>query len=178
MNHKTLCRWCILSLLIISAKVVQADPLDFVKDHYSEKMKGPYFPDQELLLDIFGTYSLTEDGRYNDGAGGGAGLEFFLTKYLGVGGEAYWWDGDNVIHTFSGDVYLRYPIESIRFAPYILAGGSWHVDGFNQFSAHAGLGFDWRLGKGAGLFADGRFVLTERENDYGLFRFGVRFAVW
>src|ERR1051325_7949376 len=106
MNYKTLATLCALSLSLTYAKVAAADPLDFVKEHYAERMNGPWFPDHEWLLDVFGTYALTQDGEYNDGFGGGAGLQYFMTRYFGVGAEAFWWNSDNVIHTFSGDEFL------------------------------------------------------------------------
>src|SRR5215831_15848572 len=57
--------------------------------------RGPLFSDKELSLDLFGSY-IAPEGKFKDlfktnirhgDWGGGVGLNYFLTKYLGIGGD-------------------------------------------------------------------------------------------
>src|SRR5690606_33305629 len=103
--------------------------------------------------------------------GGGIGVNYFFTRNIGVGVDGTWIyadenaaasdnDGDNTIfHNFSGSVIVRFPIDEICLAPYLFAGGGFHVDGDQWASAHAGVGLEYRIVPNkVGLFTDARFT--------------------
>jgi hypothetical protein len=105
--------------------------------------------------------------------GGGAGIQlnrFFAVRGTfdyardkgDVGSAAF--AGERLKHYFyGGDVQLRYPTLS-GFAPYLLAGaGAITVDGrniptlgrFTRFAGKAGLGVEYSMPSGVGLFVQG-----------------------
>src|SRR5580658_7448688 len=44
------------------------------------------FPSDQLNLDLFGTYATRDKyGNSERGGGGGVGLDYFFTRYLGIG---------------------------------------------------------------------------------------------
>jgi len=142
--------------------------------------KSILFAENETSVDIFGTYADTDRGRYRDGFGGGVGVEHFFTKYLGIGLEGYWWGGDgpsrDVISSVSGSVIGRYPIESLHLAPYVFAGGGGHFANQDNASLHAGGGLEYRFNPNWGVFADGRHVWVDGQNDFNLVRTGVKYV--
>jgi opacity protein-like surface antigen len=105
--------------------------------------------------------------------GGGAGIQ--LNRFVAVRGTFDYgrdkgdvgstaFAGERLKHYFyGGDVQLRYPTLS-GFAPYLLAGaGAVTVDGrniptlgrFTRFAGKAGLGVEYNLPSGLGLFVQG-----------------------
>jgi opacity protein-like surface antigen len=105
--------------------------------------------------------------------GGGAGIQ--LNRFVAIRGEFDYgrdkgdvgstaFAGERLKHYFyGGDVQLRYPTLS-GFAPYVLAGaGAVTVDGrdiptlgrFTRFAGKAGLGVEYGLPSGLGLFVQG-----------------------
>ena len=136
-----------------------------------------FFDEREWSFDLFGTYAATESGLYDDGFGGGVGVNYFFTRYLGVGIDGYWWDGSpaGVVSSISGSLIGRLPMDELHLAPYVFAGGGGHFNSVDQASGHAGLGLEYRFTPNFALFSDGRYVFTDETNDFGLIRFGVRF---
>lgn len=139
-----------------------------------------YFRANETSVDLFGSFSAANgNGLYRDGFGGGLGVNHFFTKYLGLGLDGYWWDGDRtgeVISSLSASAIFRYPIDKINLAPYVFAGVGGHLASTEQVSGHGGIGLEYRFTRNVGVFADGRYVLTDETNDFGLTRVGVRYA--
>ncbi len=191
----------ILMSLLLSAAVIlplQADSTPQVKartedpkkivDHrdYSKELKSSYlevekdlFRSNELSFDVFGLYATTlKPGLYNDDFGGGLGVNYFFTKYIGVGLDGYAWDGskDDVVYAVSGNLIFRYPIEEMHLAPYAFIGPGGHFGPTTQVSGQAGAGVEFRFTEHVGMFADARYVLTDKTNDYLLPRVGLRFA--
>jgi hypothetical protein len=142
-----------------------------------------YFRSQEWSVDLFGTYTAPENGKINDGWGGGGGINYFFTKYFGLGVEGGAFDGGSTADTVTyADAMLiaRYPIDAwgMHLAPYVFGGGGWHwgsadIDGAIGF---AGLGAEYRFTPHIGVFIDGRYVWGDSSNDYGLARVGIRYA--
>lgn len=137
------------------------------------------FRDTELQLDLFGT-----GGFYNQGApgwGGGAAVNFFFLKYLGIGVEQSLAARNDASEwgTF-GNVFLRYPICSWNIAPYAVAGlGA--VYGSNNDAVLAGTvgaGLEYRVTDNIGIFADARWLYNTSVNQDGavLARTGLRFS--
>lgn len=138
------------------------------------------FNGNEWSLDVFGLYAVeAKEGTYDDGFGAGVGVNYFFNRYFGLGLEGYGWKGDGLIRSVSGNILVRYPIEAWHMAPYFIGGiggnfGADHTD--DQINASAGLGLEVRFSEHWGVIADGRYVVTDESNDYGLARLGVRFT--
>jgi hypothetical protein len=139
----------------------------------------------ELSLDAFGMGSIgqrtirhltgrsvVDDGR----VGAGAGVNYFFTRHLGFGWEAY---SQNTRGTFvdNGSMNLigRLPLGESGFAPYALGGGGYQFD-VKQGIAQAGGGIEFRFNEHVGIFVDARYVWAEKTDNFGVGRFGVRWA--
>jgi hypothetical protein len=142
------------------------------------------FQAHELNFDLFGTVSLGQetiehlsDNRVQDDGrlGLGLGLTYFPTRMLGIGGDAY---TENTQHSFvdnaSGNLILRFPIESAHLAPYIYGGGGRQFDPSEEWFAQAGAGLELRIIRNFGIFADARYVFLDRFDDFGVGRLGLR----
>jgi Outer membrane protein beta-barrel domain len=182
----------------------------------SKEVVTPPAPIQDLYranewqLDLFGAYAPAgRDGNrfLGDHAwGGGAGVNYFFTKYFGLGLEGDILSGTGQEH--SGDVsgqfalngLVRYPIGNTGFAPYVFAGIGGFVPGEGSdffdtvtngvsrkirnsnrddilLEGHWGGGLEYRFTRHIGVFADGRYeVVDKSKNNFGLIRTGVRFA--
>lgn len=95
--------------------------------------------------------------------GGGVGVNYFMTRYLGLGLDnavsGYGWPGSiRTIDHLMADLLFRYPIESWHLAPYSMigGGGSWTFNSQGYFNI--GLGFDYRLTSHFALFSDCRWL--------------------
>jgi opacity protein-like surface antigen len=133
---------------------------------YKQPVTEPCFRDQELQLDVFGSFAnlpYGRDGRNNtgnfgrnanrDGGGGGIGINYFFMRYVGVGVDGDFDSNIDGIANYTGKLILRLPIEAGGFciAPYIFAGGG-----------------------GESLFDDGGFNRTTNRN----FRHQNTFGSW
>ena len=121
--------------------------------------------------------------RNNVGAlGGGLGLSYFLTKYIGIGidnslGGTVGGNGTSgVLDNLQGQIIGRYPIESWHLAPYAMVGGgaTWANAG-SQGNGNVGGGLEYRINRGLGLFGDYRWLYGNNGLSENLFRAGVRF---
>jgi hypothetical protein len=157
------------------------------------------FKAHEWQFDVFGQYSVGEAGRagvfHDHGWGGGVGINYFLTRNLGLGVDAAWLDvkedprfssnvvdGDSTaLHSFSGSVIWRFPIDHLCLAPYVYVGGGFQVDGKQWASAHGGAGLEYRIRPDHfGVFVDGRWTyLGDRQevNDINFFSARVGFRL-
>lgn len=151
------------------------------RDHTSD-----LFRENELTLDLFGSLSVSDDTIdnisgdriENDGRlGAGAGLNYFVTRNLGVGVDAY---TENTQHSFvdsaAANLILRFPIGESGFAPYVFAGGVRQFDRVRQWGVDAGGGLEFRFDRQFSLFADARYVFADKTDDYGVGRAGVRIS--
>jgi hypothetical protein len=129
---------------------------------------APLFAANERTLDLYGT--LTDDGHL----GVGVGANYFFTRFLGAGLETRVeeFDWPNQI---SGSVFFRYPVEKWRLAPYVYAGLGREFHDVPQWLYHIGIGADYRLKPGFGLFGDVRETFPGTSSDFAMWRFGVRF---
>ena len=144
-----------------------------------------YFKAQELQLDLFYSYNdgvRGGDHYFNDRNGGGVGVNYFFTRYLGAGVEGNWFEGgpnDAVLHQVSGSLIARLPIENCRLhvAPYVFVGGSEVWDGKQTSLLNAGAGAELRLTPRFGVFADWRYGFTMgSSNNIDTTRAGIRFT--
>jgi hypothetical protein len=140
----------------------------------------------ELSLDLFGGDTLGEHTidnlsgsriRHNSRLSAGLGLNYFITRYVGVAAEAY---TESTAHSFvddaSGSLIVRLPIGETGLAPYVFGGGGHKFDPVVATFGHAGAGLEYRFSKNIGIFVDGRWVWPDRAGDYFFGRAGVRIA--
>jgi hypothetical protein len=133
------------------------------------------FGDKELQLDVFYAYvdgnSSQHAGPIRDnGHGGGIGINYFFSRYIGIGAEGYWinaetntaqpgaTDDDKVFHNVNGMLIFRLPIDEACLAPYAFVGGGATLDGNNWAVGFTGIGLEYRaVPNKLGLFIDGRW---------------------
>jgi len=148
--------------------------------------QNKYYRCNELSLDGFGTASLGEYTidhlssdrvRQNTEFGAGAGVNYFITRNIGIGAEAY---SENTTGTFidnaSGNLILRLPLGQSGFAPYAFGGGGHQFDMAKLWFGQAGAGMEYRFTRHVGVFLDARMVWPNETKYYGVARLGMRFA--
>ena len=141
-----------------------------------DRESATLFNPNELSLDLFGTYA--DRNRFAapaDNFGGGLGLNYFLTRYIGVSADSYieeW----KLPYRVNGSLILRLPIDQIAMAPYVFGGGGREFKYLTQWTYHVGGGVEFRMNSHTGIFADGRRVFSDRSGvkDTALVRFGLR----
>ena len=146
----------------------------------------PCFVAGEIQFDIISIYvdpvgggdygDYYGDESLDDSAGGGLGLGYYFTEYVGVRAEAYWFDGGSAIHSITGSLVVRYPFQDSCVAPYVYGGGGGHFDSVNQGSGHLGAGIEMRFNPSFGLFADYRYTWTEETEDWRMYTLGLRWV--
>ena len=129
-------------------------------------------------MEAFGTYA-TRDRRgdnVNNG-GGGLGLTYFITRYIGVSADSYleeWkWP-----YRVNGSGILRLPVPN-RLSPvavYGFGGGGRQFKTVPQYTYHGGAGLEIKCCPQLGFFLDGREVFPDKTKDYTLVRAGVSFV--
>ncbi len=135
------------------------------------------FPPHELSLDLFGTYANRDRfGVERDRGGGGVGLNYFITRYVGNGADSYveeW----KAPYRVNGSLFLRYPMPA-GIAPYAFGGGGRELKYLVQWTYHAGGGLEFRINRYTGLFGDARRVFSDLSSslDYTLVRGGLRLS--
>jgi hypothetical protein len=159
----------ILQLIVLS--VFSAAPLAFAgqeivsgKETKETVVEEPLFKDREFQLGDYALYSVgngpTHVGLFRNHAWGEGGeANFYFTRYLGIGAE---YSGSYAVESpdtnrgrFSnhqvdldhvgGNLFFRWPIESLHLAPYVYLGGGEDFGDRKWASAHAGLGFEYRI---------------------------------
>lgn len=172
--------------LLIAGAVCLPMAMAMAQSEYNSTA-GELFRAKEFSLDAFGTVSVgqqtinhisgnrvTDDGRL----GAGIGLNYFLTRNIGVGGDAY---TENTAHSFvdnaSGNLIFRIPIDKLHLAPYVFGGGGYQFDYNEIWFAQAGGGLELRVSPNVGLFVDARYVFTDKVDNFGVARAGLRFAM-
>jgi len=148
--------------------------------------QGDYYQSSELSVDAFGTGSLGEytlqhlsgprvrqDVRF----GVGAGINYFITRNIGIGADAY---SENTTGAFidsaSASLILRLPLGQSGFAPYAFGGGGHQFDMAQLWFGQFGAGMEYRFTPHVGIFLDARAVLPNETRYYGVARVGLRFA--
>lgn len=147
---------------------------------------GDFYRSGELSVDLFGSASLGEftiEHPSNTGVrqdirfGGGVGINYFITRNIGIGADAY---SENNTGTFvdsaSANLILRLPLGQSRFAPYAFGGGGRQFDLTKVWFGQVGAGMEYRITPNIGAFMDARWVLPEEAKYYGVARLGIRFA--
>lgn len=149
-----------------------------------DQEKKDLFHANEFSADIFavGTFaqsSLSHNGGFSkkDEWGGGAGINYFLTKNLGIGGDFDVTSRQSpIVDTTTGNLIFRVPFEKLHLAPYIFGGAGYQFRGINQFVGGGGVGVEFRICEHIGIFCDGRYLAAKKTNGYAMGRLGVRFS--
>jgi hypothetical protein len=152
----------------------------------NQSLQGDLYRAYELSVDGFGTasagkYTINHPSnarvRHDVRLGAGAGMNYFFTRNIGIGAEAY---SENTTGTFidsaSANLTLRLPLGQSGFAPYAFGGGGRHFDALKEWFAQAGGGIEYRFNPHVGIFIDARAVLPNEARYYGVARLGMRFA--
>jgi len=138
----------------------------------------------EASLDFFGSVSVgqetinhisgqrvVDNGRLGLGLGG----NYFFTRHVGLGADGY---TENTQHSFvdngSGNLIIRFPIDTLHLAPYVYGGGGRQFDPSELWFAQLGGGLEVRFTPNLGLFADARYVFTDETKNFGVGRLGLR----
>lgn len=136
----------------------------------------------ELQVDLFGSANI-ESG--DESYGGGVGINYFITQYIGIG--ASWnlidLDGqlgsssDTELHDTSVDLIFRMPLgEESRTAIHGMVGGGVISNGSNHGTYNVGLGLEHRF-DAFGVFAEGRQTwIDSADVDFTSIRLGARFV--
>ncbi len=162
------------------------DPNGWMAGHFSYDVDAPKYTAQELSLDLFASYENPE-GKFNDLFdtnirhgfwGGGAGLNYFLTRNLGLGADFNMsaknrkdpWGGvagndlDLVDHVL-GDVTLRFPLGNSGVAPYFIGSGGRGFVPRDEWLYGGGVGLEIRMNPTTGIFSDARFLWADRQTE-------------
>jgi hypothetical protein len=162
------------------------DPSQWWANHWTYTTgTSPYY-DNELSLDFYANYMANQraiehlfhtDIRHGLW-GGGVGVNYFFVKYLGIGGDINMPCANlgNFVNDINGSLIARIPIACSGFAPYLFGGGGRQTNPEWQWTGHAGVGAEFRLNPGVGIFTDARYVWADKTTDTILFRAGFRFA--
>lgn len=156
---------------------------------YQNEQPVEYYRANELSIDVFGTAAIGEytvehlgnqslnSVRQNTQFGLGAGLNYFVTRYVGVGAEAYSRNLTGVfIDNASANLLVRLPLGQSGWAPYVAGGGGHQFDDQKLWFGQAGGGIEYRFCKHVGLFVDARVVWPNETKAYGVARAGLNFA--
>ncbi|MGH7950385.1 MAG: outer membrane beta-barrel protein [Limisphaerales bacterium] len=143
-----------------------------------------FYRAKEFSIDAFASGSLGQETlenasgarvEHNGRLGAGVGLNYYFTRYVGIGGDAY---TENTAHNFidsaSGNVLLRLPIGDTGIAPYIFGGAGHQFDQVSQSFGQGGAGIEFRFMKHAGFIVEARYVFADKTDNYGVARAGIR----
>ncbi len=146
----------------------------------------PLYHGNELSLDLFGMGTVgqyTLDHLTGDRfvhhvrLGAGAGGNYFINRYFGVGVEAF---SESTHHStvddLEGDLIGRFPIPNTCIAPYGFLGGGREWEPWLQWEGHVGVGVEFRVVRHFSVFVDGRYAFTEYSPNYGMGRAGIRLS--
>lgn len=161
------------------------DPNAWLGNHFSYRMSDQMYTANEFSLDMFGSYTAAEEKfthlaqkNIRDGTwGGGVGINYFLTREIGIGGDINIpANKGNFIDSINGSLIGRIPIGTSGLAPYVFGGGGRQTEPAWEWTGHAGAGLELRMNPVTGLFTDARYTWADKSSDSILLRGGVRFV--
>jgi hypothetical protein len=138
----------------------------------------------EISLDAFGAdawrdHTWSHLGNYNNHQShlaAGLGANYFLIRYVGVGVDAYSFNtSHNFVDNLGGNLIVRIPL-FLGFAPYAFGGAGHGFDPVPLTYGDAGGGMEFRFVHNFGIFADARYVWTDKIRNYSMGRVGLRLA--
>lgn len=157
--------------------------------HFAYDQNAARYNAEELSLDLFGSY-LNPERRFNQLFdtnirhgfwGGGAGLNYFFTRELGIGTDfniSSKPDDINLVDNWVGNLYARLPLGNSGLAPYIFGGGGRAMSPIYQWTYGGGVGLEYRFNPTTGIFSDARFLWGDKGTIYDnlVIRAGLRFV--
>jgi len=162
---------------------VWQNPSGWWSGHFAYEPAGPRYTSHELSLDAFANYTAAErkfsdlfDTDIRHGTwGGGLGLNYFLTREIGIAADAHAFaNGGNFVDYVSGSLVVRLPFEKTGLAPYVFGGGGRTTQPVWSWTGHAGVGLEMRFNPVTGMFIDSRYIWGDKVRDAILFRAGFR----
>jgi hypothetical protein len=129
---------------------------------------GSPFQAGELSLPLFGLYLDTPADKF----GGGIGLDYYLTRNLGVGGVVQLVDELRP----AAEAYFRLPLGTLSLAPYAVGTAGYRVQTSEWFQAIGG-GAEWRFRKNVSLFGDFQWQFNVETKDGATVRVGLRLGL-
>jgi hypothetical protein len=184
--------------MFLGAGVLCAQDMTTTQTNYNNNMQNnnnnrwfysdssQLYHDYEVSLEGFATGTAQDHPHnynhfghhFNDGrVGGGAGLELFFLRYIGVEAEGFsQGTRPDFVDSYGANLVLRYPIGETGFAPYIFGGGGHQDDPTSGTYADGGAGVEYRFVHCFGVFVDGRFVSSDKTGRSGEGRLGVKFT--
>jgi hypothetical protein len=174
-------------------------PGDWWRGHWEHDRNAQLYNPMELSLDLFGSY-ISPEGKFTDlfdtnirhgSWGGGAGLNFFFTRMVGIGTDfnvsdhqGYFYNrgggggNDWGVDYWVGNLYVRFPIGNTGLAPYIYGGGGRGMYPTWEWVYGGGVGLEMRFTPGVGIFTDARFLWGHESTylDTLTIRAGLRIA--
>jgi hypothetical protein len=138
----------------------------------------------EIQIDASFTAMLGQfDNRSANGLGGTLGVNYFFTRYFGIGidnslgGAVGAGSIGGVFDSLQAEVIARYPLDSIHLAPYAMIGGGATWGNFRgQGNGNLGGGLEYRISPNIGTFIDCRYLYGNKGLNESLSRIGLRFA--
>lgn len=136
----------------------------------------------EFSMDLYGV-GILHDNDFENGArarrdlrwGGGAGVDYFFTRFIGVGADACAVTfHHSFVDTTTANLIVRFPIANTGLAPYIFGGAGYQFEGIDQIVGGGGAGLELRLVPHFGIFVDARYLAAAKTDGYGIGRAGVR----
>jgi hypothetical protein len=113
-------------------------------------------------------------GESKQGLGGNLGVNYFFSKYLGLGVDDSVGSGHNpgmsgfyglqAYTSLQADLLFRYPICNWNLAPYAMVGGGATWGPTSQGDGNVGGGIEWRFMSNLGFFADCRWLFGNTGN--------------
>ncbi len=159
---------------ISKAAHIWEDPSGWWGGHLTYDANAPKYTAQELSLDLFGSY-LNPERKFNDLFntnirhgfwGGGVGLNYFLTRNLGIGTDFNISDkAERLVDYWVGNIYLRFPIGNTGLSPYVFGGGGRGMSPIYQWVYGGGVGLEYRFNPTTGIFTDGRFLWSNKATE-------------
>ncbi len=172
---------------VISPKAMGAhvweDPNAWWNSHFSYDAAAEKYTDQELSLDLFGSYINPEEkfshlfrSSIRKGYwGGGVGLNYFLLRQVGIGADMNMSDHPGrIVDQVLGNGILRLPLGNSGLSPYAFGGGGRGISPSWEWVYDAGVGLEMRFTPTTGIFGDARYIWADQSVDRLLIRAGLR----
>lgn len=164
-----------LALAALASSVTVSKPDEFIDQHVGYDPANVRYDAGEWSVDVAGTLGSRDRENFSsvNALGLGLGVNYFITRNLGVGAETYMDELDWPNH-FDFSALGRWPIEDTGFAPYVLGGFGRQFHDLGQWTAHVGGGIEYRWNGFTAVFFDLRQVFPATTPDFTLWRLGLR----
>jgi hypothetical protein len=174
---------------IAEAQHVWENPNAWMAGHFTTDSTAPKYSSQEVSLDLFASYIHSEgqigdlfDTDISHGFwGGGAGVNYFFTREIGIGGDfniSSKPEDINLVDQVTGDLLFRLPLGNGGLAPYVVGSGGREISPRYGWVYGGGVGLEMRFNPTTGIFSDARFLWSDQatSDDRLVIRAGVRLA--